>query len=428
MALLKGGSLVSHSLIYVISNLLVAALPLLFLPILTRYLTPSDYNTVALFQSISLFLGSVFGLSVNGYCNINYFSDDRDVGDFSVYVSNGFFLLVAMGLLLTLVTGLTIILDLRFFGLDGIYLFLFPLAFFCQYAIYLRLGVYQVKKRPLNVTHAILNVLFTVFIVIYLTFGGPGRILAIVAAMVIAMLISVTTLKREGLLKWQINKIVIWDFVKYGCSYAPIVIVATSIPLIERVLVSYILGPNKGGMFVVGTQIASGFLIIINSVMTAYSPYVYRRLSQVNMRKSLLKHLTLEITCFVIFAILTLVVVNSSFFRYVLEVMLPITYHESIPLSKLLVISVFFKVGFMVSSVYFTYEKKNKLLTLIGFVFGSLNLIFFYIYLEDYGLVAAGIGSIIFKLGSSIALILLLVSYLKRRALINDYTNERENA
>ena len=82
----------------------------------------------------------------------------------------------------------------------------------------------------------------------------------------------------------------------------------------------------------------------------------------------------------------------------------------------------------MVSSVYFTYEKKNKLLTLIGFVFGSLNLIFFYIYLEDYGLVAAGIGSIIFKLGSSIALILLLVSYLKRRALINDYTNERENA
>ena len=61
------------SIIYLLSTLLNRAVPLLLLPVLTRYLTPAEYGTIAILQVfLSFFLSLFGGLNVN--ISRNYFS------------------------------------------------------------------------------------------------------------------------------------------------------------------------------------------------------------------------------------------------------------------------------------------------------------------------------------------------------------------
>ena len=56
-----------HSVgIYTITSGINAAIPFSIMPILTRYLTPSDYGTVAMFGVLLSFVAPFTGLSING--------------------------------------------------------------------------------------------------------------------------------------------------------------------------------------------------------------------------------------------------------------------------------------------------------------------------------------------------------------------------
>jgi len=66
--------LVSGSAVYLTSNVLAAALPLPLLRVLTRYLTPSEYGQVVMFQTLLVSLSALVGFRVQGVTGRKYFS------------------------------------------------------------------------------------------------------------------------------------------------------------------------------------------------------------------------------------------------------------------------------------------------------------------------------------------------------------------
>ena len=59
-------NLVSASGIYVAANIINSLIPFALLPVLTRYLSPSEYGEVAVYQVWIAMIASVCGFSVHG--------------------------------------------------------------------------------------------------------------------------------------------------------------------------------------------------------------------------------------------------------------------------------------------------------------------------------------------------------------------------
>ncbi|PMG94748.1 lipopolysaccharide biosynthesis protein [Vibrio breoganii] len=386
--------------VYIATNILVSSLPILLLPILTRYLSPEEYGTVAIFQSLQVFFGAIFGFSVNGFCNIKYFEVNQDKNIFSKYVGNSVILLLVsmfLGLIFLVFTSRYIS---ELLDINRTILFLLPFSCFAQYIIYIRLGTYQMFHKSyhygaVNFSLALTNVMFTLILVILFKFGILGRVGAIVSSLSILSVIAIYLLRTERLIDFDYCRNMISESFRYGLSYAPIIVSASFIPLAERAVISSKLNNKDLGVYIVEIQISSGLMLMISSFMTAYTPIVYKKLSVNRVNNKTLKS---EFIAFITFLLLTIFGVMSGLVNFILEFILPDAYYSSIPLTLVLLISVAIRGGVVVWTIYFTFYKKNKFLSFVNLSTGMVGILLMYFFVEDYGIMSAGYSVLISRI------------------------------
>lgn len=409
-------SLIRNTSLYVFSNILIALIPLAFLPVLTRFLTPSDYGLISLYQVVVVFLGAVFGFSVNGFCNIKFFEVDGETSRIGVYVTCSIYLLFFITLILLLFFLCVYFYTDYLYGIRTITLFLLPLAFFSQYVIYIRLGLYQIKSQStfycgLNVVNALLNVLLTISFVIALEYGYLGRLLGIVLSLLFIALFSLYSLYRSNFLFYSFTKKILLEIISYGFSYAPNIIFVSLIPLLQRTVIAFFLGASSVGIFMVSNQISNGFLLVTSSFITAYTPVVYKRLS--NSDDSAGGVFIRECTFFIFYIVIGFSILFTGVLDYFLTYILPQSYFDAIPLANLLIMSTLLKGGVMLISIYPMYFKLNLSLSIITAVFGILEMTLIYLFITTYGLIAIGYIAIIIKLCTFLVLIVFTFKVLK---------------
>ena len=90
-------------------NILSALVPIVMLPILTKYLSPRDYGILAVFNIVSMLVGNLFRLELNSALKREYAENQTD---FSRYISTAFMFSNFMFLL----CGVVLLLLLPFLG------------------------------------------------------------------------------------------------------------------------------------------------------------------------------------------------------------------------------------------------------------------------------------------------------------------------
>ena len=97
---------VKGSMVYLVGNMASAVLPFALLPVLTRYLTPTDYGLVATSVVMVQVMAMVVGLNTSGLIIQSQFTDDfpaqRNLLSTNVFIA---FVLAAVFVLLTMVGG-----------------------------------------------------------------------------------------------------------------------------------------------------------------------------------------------------------------------------------------------------------------------------------------------------------------------------------
>ena len=88
MQIIKKNSLVSGAGIYLLSNILNAVIPFILLPILTRYLNPSQYGEVAMFQTLLGALGAFIGATFVGAANRKFYDSDIDKKEMADFIGS----------------------------------------------------------------------------------------------------------------------------------------------------------------------------------------------------------------------------------------------------------------------------------------------------------------------------------------------------
>ncbi len=189
--------LLRGSVVYAVATFATKALNFFLLPLYTRFLTPADYGTIALAETVAAALAACFGLGLEPGMRRLYFQYVGDRDHLGPYLSSvlrfaaaSTVVIVAVVLLAgpALLRELDPHLAMPFYPCAALAIGTAALAQVIQY----RLGLYQAEERPrsyalLATASTVLTAMAAIALVVFMRWGAVGMLLGkLVAAAVLA--------------------------------------------------------------------------------------------------------------------------------------------------------------------------------------------------------------------------------------------------
>ena len=269
--------------VYTASNLLSASIPFLLLPILTRYLSTTDYGIVAMFQVLTGVVGPFVGLSVQGAIARQYY--ERDRVDLPAYISSALLLLFGSSLVVAaLLASLAGPIE-ALAGFPRDYLWAVLAYSVGQFFFLVVLTLWQVRVKPFayglyQVLKTLLDAFLSIYFVVTLNLGWQGRIEGQVIALGVFALLGLVILARNGWLKPHVRLSYLQNALHFGLPLIPHTFGAWAIQMTDRLLVKNMVGLEQTGIYFAGVQIGMVVLILQDSFNKAWVPYFYERLKR----------------------------------------------------------------------------------------------------------------------------------------------------
>lgn len=277
-------SLLSGSAVYLLANLASAALPFALLPVLTRYLGPTEYGVVAMFQAVVAGLGAVVGFGVVGAIARKYYDAESHAHQLRDFIGTCIQITLASGLF-----ALVVVVAFRgqiqeWLGLDLRWMAVAVAVATATVLVQIRLSQWQVKGAA--VRYAVLQtgqsglaVVLSLVAVVAWAMGAEGRILAIALAICISALVAVWLLNRDGLLRlgfWNVSHAK--EALAFGLPLMPHTLGGFLLFSVDRFVINANLGLSDAGVYAVASQLISVMGMVFGSVNNAYVPWLFQRL------------------------------------------------------------------------------------------------------------------------------------------------------
>lgn len=280
---LFNSTLIRSSVIYTASTVIGSAIPFLIMPVLTRYLTPTDYGIVSMMNVLVGIAGPFIGLNIHGAVSVKYF--DTAKTDMPRYIGNCFILLFISTTFISCLLWLFAkpISTLTAFPQDWLATIIF--ISIGQFTILVLLTLWQVQDKPMQygsfqVLQTILNIGLTVLLVVVFQMNWQGRIEAQVVSTFIFAVIAFTMLRKGGMILFSFNKTDIRHALKFGVPLIPHALGGMLITQTDRIFITNMVSVADTGIYTVGYQLAMVIQLLAVSFNKAYVPWLYQRLSE----------------------------------------------------------------------------------------------------------------------------------------------------
>jgi len=392
---LKRNKFLSGSAIYLLSNILNAAIPFLLLPILTRYLTPAEYGEVAMFQTLLGALGAFVGLSVVGAAGRKYYDNNLTDIEMARYIGSclqllGISSVVVFILIFILRENLSIWLGLS----ESWVLWAVGLSAFTV-VVNLRLGQWQVRGNARNygaiqVSKSILDMMLSLLFVTVLLLGADGRISAQILATGLFAILALWLLKRDKLLSVLVwNKAHYKEIVKFGVPLIPHVGGAFLLISVDRFVINAELGLADAGVYMVAAQLAMGVALIFDAVNKAYVPWLFKKLKEndLQQKKKIIRYTYLW------YLVITAGAIAGFFIGpLVVNLVAGSGYEQAGEVIGWLLLGQAFNGMYLMVTNYIFYSRRTGLLSAATITSGLINLLLLVLLIKLLGLSGAAIS------------------------------------
>jgi O-antigen/teichoic acid export membrane protein len=282
----EGDSLLGNSSTYLVANILYAIPPFLLLPVLTRYLTASEYGVLGMFQMLLAALAAFTGLNVQGAANRKYF-DQADGIDLPAYIGACLQIVIAATTIVLVAAWLAADQLAELVGVSRTWILVAVAVSGASCLNQLRLGQWQVRNNSLayggfQVSLSLLNVGLSLWLIIALSQGLEGRLWGQALPTVVFGCAALVLTYRAGLLKlnWRPDYLV--NALRFGVPLIPHTLGVFALSMIDRVVIKQILGLEQTGIYIVAAQLAMALVIIADAINKAWVPYLFERLKADN--------------------------------------------------------------------------------------------------------------------------------------------------
>lgn len=386
-------SLFRVSGIYTVSAVINAAIPFLMMPILTRYLTPTDYGIVSMFTVLVGIVSPFVGLNIHGAVSVKYF--DKSGTDISKYISNSLLLLVISSTIVSLVIWLFADFISRHTMFPRNWLWGVVVFSACQFVILVVMTLWQVENKALKYSifqnlQTLLNIGLSLLFVVSLGMNWQGRINAQLITIFMFGLIGIFLLYRKKMIKLEYDQTCISHALKFGVPLIPHALGGMLISQTDRIFITNMVGVSETGIYTVGFQIGMILEILASSFNKAYAPWLYKKLTENDM---LTKIKIVKITYAYFVAILLLATFIAMVSPWFLSYFVGAQFSGAYQYASWIVFGFAFHGMYYMVTNYIFYANKTHVLAIVTLITALINVVFNYILIKINGPVGAAQAS-----------------------------------
>lgn len=395
MQIIKKNSLVSGAGIYLLSNILNAVIPFILLPILTRYLNPSQYGEVAMFQTLLGALGAFIGATFVGAANRKFYDLDIDKTEMADFIGSCIQLTVFFSII---VFSILFVFQDKFsewLSLKPSYVLLGVAVSFCMVIVNLRLGQWQIRKKALKygalqISQSLFNMLLSLLLVVVLLKGAEGHINAQIIASIVFAAIALILLKKDSLINVFIwRKDYLSEVLKFGIPLIPHIAGGFLLTTVDRFVINQEIGLAEAGIYMVAVQLTAAIGIVFDAINKAYIPWLFEKLKadQIKDKRQIVKF------TYIWFSLIIVGVMLSFWIGPPIVVLIAgEQYREAGNVIGWLALGKGFQGMYLMVTNYIFYSKKTGLLSVASISSGILNLVLLVVLIRIFGLEGAAIA------------------------------------
>ncbi len=370
-------------------SLLGAAIPFFLLPVMTRYLSPDDYGIVAMFGVMVTLITPLVGFSVHGAYSRVYFAKDRF--DIDAYMGTIVFFVflssvVMLGVCYIFRGGIA-----NLFAFPVSWVWLVPIVASASILGQIVLVSWQVRELPrpyglFQNGRTLFEVLGALFLVIVLSMGWQGRLMARAIIFFLFACLGGCILIRNGWISFRFNKSYLYHALEFGVPLIPHSLAGILNTTIDRVFITHMVGMADAGLYTVGYQIGSVVGLIATAFNQAYIPWLFKRLNEDNWNEKI-KIVRFTYVYFVV--AISGVVALGVLAPWLLSVFVGKEFQGSVVFILWIAMGYAFNGMYYMVVNYIFYMERTHLLAWTTFLGATINIILNYFFIKLNGAVGA---------------------------------------
>lgn len=316
---MNGSKLLGNASLYLISNVINAAIPFLLLPILTRALSPSDYGYIAMFNMVIVIFNAFTGLSVHGAVTVRFFQVDKRA--LAEYVGACIVILLISTAVIVVFVVIFNAEFMRYTGLSADWLILSVIISGIQFLCNIQLALWQVRGEAklygaFQITQSLLNLLISIVLIINLGMKWEGRIWAqVITTGLSGIGVMALLIKGRYIAKPRALRIDMLNALKFGVPLIPHTISATLIAISGRFIITNMLDVASTGIYMVSMQFGVALSLIAEAFGKAYSPWMFSKLKTPSLQTQYLL-VGVNYLIFVFFLLMALIAATVVYFIF----------------------------------------------------------------------------------------------------------------
>ena len=308
--------LLKDSFIYGGLSALTKFFSIFLTPILVRFLNPTEYGTVDIFNPIISILATIVVFGMDSAVARFYYNTE-DGNERKGIISNAFWVQIVLTII---VCGLTFAISKPFlhtyFGdsySDEKLQYLYTIILIVVFSTPVRFAqnlLRWVFMRNQFLVLSIASIVLNFAAILICVYVFPNKILAVFFGQLISAFVcaiyAIFTIKNYIVLRIDRDKL--FQMLKYGIPLMIVAFIPSLLPSLDRYFINKYLGIEDVAIYGIGYRIASLAAIPILSINTAIGPFIYAIYKEANAEK-VFNLLALAIIIFVSFMIMLIVLV-----------------------------------------------------------------------------------------------------------------------
>lgn len=267
--------------LYTIGEIIPRVLSFLLLPVLTRYLTTSDYGISSYINTVVTFLYVLTTLSINSYALRTYYKVETEI-EKKKLLGNIFLFLSGWGVVMLGLEALFFPILLKTFSVQVPFFPYFLLGLiinFFDVVSLIPLVTYRVNEDAkgfvlLSVGRTVLQYLLILLLIVYFNMGLLGSFLGRLIACLPFFIIYILILKRRGI--FNINAAQIKDALRFSLPLLPGALSYLAISLLDRVILERFVSLSDLGIYSVASTLALTLNIVIQGLYRSFEQKIYK--------------------------------------------------------------------------------------------------------------------------------------------------------
>lgn len=379
--------------IYTISNVINAAIPFFLLPVLTNYLSTSDYGILSNFNAMASIMIPLIGINLMSSVQIQYLKEEVNDRD---YLSSGLRVVFA---LVVFYTGILYLFSDQLSRLTGIPDYL--LYFLGVYAVFnltieVLLALWRMEDKALHygvfrIMRTLIEVVLILIFVVGMGYNFKGSIWGMMIAYGVGSGVALLILWNKNLLFGRYKKDYVKHVLKYGVPLIPHALSGMVIMFSDKLILTHYHGLSINGIYSVGFMVGQVIGLAQNSFNQAWVPWAFSKLKKGDASDKL--HLV-KITYLYFIGILLAV--------FILWLIVPVIYEflgkefkAGMDLVLWVALGFAFNGMYKMVSVYAFYLEKTARIALASFGAAIVNIILNFVLIPEYAAQGAAISTLI---------------------------------